>query len=251
MTETLFESEGRLGFGVTLDVYSGPFDVLLGLISKKKLDITEVALAEVTDDFIEYAHARAEFDLSTASEFLLIASTLLALKASRLLPATEDDEEDIELLEARDVLFAKLLQYRAYKELAVDVARAIATNLLAAPRDVPLEPHFAKLLPEVDIPVGIDGLAALATAAFTRDTSVPTVSLDHLHAPTVSVESQVTELTARLRGRTLSFAELCADAPNAATVVSRFLAVLELLRQGSVSVDQEYTLGELVVSWNE
>ena len=248
MMESLFD-ESKIGFDVTLDVFTGPFEVLLSLIAKKKLDITDVALAEVTDEFIEFAHKRAEFDLSTASEFLLIASTLLALKAARLLPATEEDEEDLELLEARDLLFAKLLQYRAYKELSIEFARTLAEQSLAAPRDVPLEPAFATLLPDVEL-VSPAALAALAHAAFTRDREVPMIGLGHLHHPTVSVESQVAELTGRLKGRPgLSFRELCADAGNAATVVARFLAVLELLKDSKVDIEQTRVLGELVVSW--
>lgn len=250
MKETLFD-ESKLGFDVTLDIFTGPFEVLLSLIAKKKLDITDVALAEVTDEFIDYAHQRADFDLSTASEFLLIASTLLALKASRLLPSSVDEEEDIELLEARDLLFAKLLQYRAYKELSLVVARQLAENSLAAPRDIPLDPEFARLLPEVEFSISPEGLAALAHAAFTRRHEVPNIGLTHLHSPTVSVESQVTELTARLKGRpALSFKELCADAPNAATVVSRFLAILDMLRHGDINVSQDRVLGELLVEWN-
>lgn len=248
MKESLFD-ESKIGFDVTLDVFSGPFEVLLSLIAKKKLDITDVALAEVTDEFIAFANRRAEFDLSSASEFLLVASTLLALKASRLLPQTEDDDEDLELLEARDLLFAKLLQYRAYKELSLQLARTLAEQSLAAPRDVPLEPQLAGLMPEVDL-VSPDALAALAHAAFTRDHEAPTIGLAHLHHPSVSVESQVLELTGRLKGRPgLSFRELCADAGNVATVVARFLAVLDLLKDSKVDIEQTDVLGELVVSW--
>lgn len=248
--ETLFETEGTLGFDVSLDIFSGPFDVLLSLIAKRRLDITDVALAEVTDEFLAHARARAEMDLSQASEFLLIASTLLALKAARLLPSEQDHDEDLELLEARDLLFAKLLQYKAYKDLAVLITRTLAENSLAVPRDVPLEQEFAALMPEIDLRITPEGLAVLARRALERDTSVPEIRLDHLHAPLVSVDSQVEVLRVRLAGRgAVTFRDLCDDAPSAAAVVARFLAVLELLRQRSVDIRQDAALSELEVRW--
>src|SRR5690625_520242 len=143
------------GFAVNLENFSGPFDLLLSLIAKHQLDITEIALAQVTDEFIAHLAGQAEFDLGQASEFLVVAATLLDLKAARLLPrGAVDDEEDLELLEARDLLFARLLQYRAYKEVAGDLERRWALGTRSFPRSVPLEPHFAALLPELVIRVG-------------------------------------------------------------------------------------------------
>ena len=248
--ESLFETEGSLGFDVTLDVYSGPFDVLLSLIAKRRLDVTDIALAEVTDEFLLHARARAEMDLSQASEFVVVASTLLALKAARLLPSTEDDEDDLELLEARDLLFAKLLQYKAYKDLAHLVARTLAENSLAVPRDVPLEDEYAALMPDVSLTITPEGLAELARQALERDDALPEISISHLHDPLVSVESQVDVLRVKLAGgRTVSFRDLCDDAPTAATIVARFLAVLNLLKERSVSIRQESALAELEVAW--
>lgn len=248
--ESLFDTESSLGFDVTLDVFSGPFDVLLSLIAKRQLDVTDIALAEVTDEFLAHARARAEMDLSQASEFLVIASTLLALKAARLLPSTEDDEEDLELLEARDLLFAKLLQYKAYKDLATLIARTLAENSLSVARDVPLEQEFANLMPEVQLTVSPEGLAELARQVLERDTAEPTIGLSHLHDPLVSVESQIDVLAVKLAGgRSVSFRELCADAPTAATVVARFLAVLDLLRNGRIAISQEQALSKLEVAW--
>lgn len=249
--ESLFETEGTLGFDVSLDVFSGPFDVLLSLIAKRRLDITDVALAEVTDEFLAHARARAEMDLSQASEFLVVASTLLALKAARLLPSAQDDEEDLELLEARDLLFAKLLQYKAYKDLATIITGTLAENALAVPRDVPLEAQFAALMPEVELRITPEGLAELARQALERDTSAPEIGLTHLHAPLVSVESQVDLLRGRLNaGGPLTFTELCRDAPTAATVVARFLALLDLLRESRIAIRQDEALAELEVEWS-
>lgn len=248
--ESLFDQESSLGFDVTLDVFSGPFDVLLSLIAKRKLDITEIALAEVTDEFLEHARARADMDLSQASEFLVIASTLLALKAARLLPSTEDDEEDLELLEARDLLFAKLLQYKAYKDLATVVSRTLTENARAVGRDVPLEDEFATVIPEIQLTITPEGLAELARQILERDRSEPTIGLSHLHDPLVSVESQVEVLKARLAGgKPVTFRDLCADAPTAATVVALFLAVLDQLREGNIQIHQEQALSELEVRW--
>lgn len=248
--ESLFDQESALGFDVTLDVYSGPFDVLLSLIAKRQLDITEIALAEVTDEFLAHARARAEMDLSQASEFLVIASTLLALKAARLLPSTEEDEEDLELLEARDLLFAKLLQYKAYKDLASLVARTLADNDRAVGREVPMEEEFTKIIPDVQLTITPEGLAELARQILERDRTEPTIGLSHLHDPLVSVESQVLVLRQKLAGgKPVSFRELCVDAPTTATIVALFLAVLDQLREGTVTIHQERALADLEVRW--
>lgn len=244
---SLFEQEGSFGFDVELDVFAGPFDVLLSLIAKRKLDITEVALAEVTDEFLEHARAAAEFDLAQASEFLVVAATLLALKAQRLLPQDADDEEDLELLEARDLLFAKLLQHRAYRDLALLIARRMAETSLAVPRSVPLEPSLRGLMPDPILP-GPAGLLELAQAVFDRDRSEPQIILSHLHDPLVPVESQVEIIEDKLAGSgEMSFAQLCADAPTTATVISRFLAVLQLLVRRRVRISQDRALGDLII----
>ncbi|MFY9262990.1 MAG: segregation/condensation protein A [Actinomycetaceae bacterium] len=243
--EDLFTS-GQ-GFAVDLDVFSGPFEVLLSLIAKRKLDVTEVALAEVTDDFLAFVREQDEVDLSNLSEFLVVAATLLDLKAARLLPRDESEEEDLELLEARDLLFAKLLQYRAFKQVAVVFAQRLSEQSLAYARDVPLEKHFKEALPEVDLRLTLDDLAFLAARTFNR--SQPTVPFDHLHDPLVPVHSQVATLRERLIvGDRVSFSQLCSDARNIPTVISRFLAVLELLRSGEVDIDQEGPLAPLFVT---
>ena len=241
------------GFQVHLDVFEGPFDLLLALISKHKLDITEIALSAVTDEFIGYIRALADgWDLDQASYFLVVAATLLDLKAARLLPSGEvDDEEDLALLEARDLLFARLLQYRAYKEVADVLAGALATAGRRYPRRVPMEPQFAELLPEVLLGIGAQELAAIAARVLTPRRP-PLVSTAHLHVPKTSVREQAEILLARLRKlRRATFRQLIADCAGTYEVVARFLAVLELYRDGLVSLDQVDPLGDLFLSWTD
>ncbi|MEV3951465.1 segregation/condensation protein A [Streptomyces halstedii] len=238
-------------FTVRLVNFEGPFDLLLQLISKHKLDVTEVALSKVTDEFM--AHIRAmgpDWDLDQTTEFLVVAATLLDLKAARLLPTAEvEDEADLALLEARDLLFARLLQYRAYKRVAEIFQDRLDSEARRHPRTVGLEPHHAELLPEVVISIGPDGFARLAVKAM-RPRPEPQVYVDHIHAPLVSVREQAEVVVARLRaeGET-SFRALTEDAPDTLTVVARFLALLELYREKAVALDQEEALGELLVRW--
>jgi len=239
------------GFQVHLDVFEGPFDLLLALISRHKLDITEIALSSVTDEFIGYIGALAGgWDLDQASYFLVVAATLLDLKAARLLPAGEvDDEEDLALLEARDLLFARLLQYRAYKEVASLLAGRIAAEGRRYPRRVLMEPRFAELLPEVLIGIGAAEFAAIA-ARVLAPRLPPTVSTAHLHVPRTSVREQAEILLARLRSlRRATFRQLIADCAGTYEVVARFLAALELYRDGRVSLDQVAPFGDLYLSW--
>jgi segregation and condensation protein A len=241
------------GFQVHLDVFEGPFDLLLALISKHKLDITEIALSSVTDEFIGYIRALAgDWDLDQASYFLVVAATLLDLKAARLLPAGEvDDEEDLALLEARDLLFARLLQYRAYKEVAEVFAGKIATEGRRYPRRVAMEPRFAELLPEVLIGIGATEFAVIA-ARVLAPRELPVVSTAHLHVPKTSVREQAEILLARLRSlRRATFRQLIADCAGTYEVVARFLAALELYRDGRISFDQVAPLGDLYLSWTE
>ncbi|WP_407286020.1 segregation and condensation protein A [Streptomyces sp. BP-8] len=242
---------GEATFTLRLDNFEGPFDLLLQLISRHKLDVTEVALSKVTDEFM--AHIRAmgpDWDLDQTTEFLVVAATLLDLKAARLLPAAEvEDEADLALLEARDLLFARLLQYRAYKRIADIFSGRLADEARRRPRTVGLEPHHAELLPEVVISIGAEGFARLAVKAM-QPKAKPQVYVDHIHAPLVSVREQAEVVMARLRevGES-TFQELVADAPDTLTVVARFLALLELYRERAVMLDQEEALGALTVRW--
>ena len=236
------------GFSVSLGVFDGPFDLLLKLISKHELDITEVALSKVTDEFIAYIKALGG-DLEQTTHFLLVASTLLDLKTARLLPQGDvEDEEDLALLEARDLLFARLMQYRAFKQVASLIATRLEEEQRRHPRSVTLEPRFADLLPEVIVSVGPEDLARLAAAAL-EPKPVPVLSLAHLHAPRVSVREQAHLVVDRLRReQSLTFRSLTADA-DLATTVARFLAVLELFREGAVAFDQATPLGDLHLRW--
>jgi segregation and condensation protein A len=245
------QGSGPAGFEVHLAVFEGPFDLLLGLISKHKLDITEVALSQVTDEFIAYIRARADgWDLDQASYFLLVAATLLDLKAARLLPSGEvEDEEDLALLEARDLLFARLLQYRAYKEVAAVFAGRMTVQGRRFARRVPMEPQFAELLPEVLLGLGAAEFAAIAARTL-APRPAPVVSTDHLHVPQTTVREQVAILAGRLsRVGRATFRRLSADCLGTYEIVARFLALLDLYREGSVSFDQVTPLGELYVTW--
>jgi segregation and condensation protein A len=242
---------GASSFEVHLAVFEGPFDLLLGLISKHKLDITEVALSQVTDEFIAYIRARAEgWDLDQASYFLLVAATLLDLKAARLLPAGEvEDEEDLALLEARDLLFARLLQYRAFKEVAATFAGQMAVQGRRFARRVPMEPRFAQLLPEVLLGLGPAEFARIAALTL-APRPAPVVDTDHIHVPRTSVREQAGILVGRLRTQVrATFAELTTDCAGTYEVVARFLALLDLFQTGNVSFEQRVPLGELVVTW--
>ncbi|MFI6105640.1 segregation and condensation protein A [Streptomyces sp. NPDC051310] len=241
--------DGR--FTVRLANFEGPFDLLLQLIAKHKLDVTEVALSKVTDEFM--AHIRAmgpDWDLDQTTEFLVVAATLLDLKAARLLPAAEvEDEADLALLEARDLLFARLLQYRAYKQVADIFSERLQSEGRRYPRTVGLEPHHAELLPDVVISIGAEGFARLAVKAM-QPKARPQVYVDHIHAPLVSVREQAGIVAALLRERgEASFRDLAADAPDTLTVVARFLALLELYREKAVALEQDDPLGELTVRW--
>jgi segregation and condensation protein A len=240
-------------FEVRLDNFEGPFDLLLSLISKHKLDITEVSLSRVTDEFIAHVKAGSSdgsWDLEQTSSFLLVASTLLDLKSARLLPQGEiEDEEDLALLEARDLLFARLLQYRAFKQVAAVLESRLAGESRRHPRAVGLEERYAGLLPEVLIGIGLDAFAELAAKAL-EPKPEPELSLQHIHAPAVSVREQAELVVERLRRTgTMTFRALCGDAPDMLTTVARFLALLELFRENAVAFDQVSPLGELTVRW--
>ncbi len=240
-------------FRVHLAEFQGPFDLLLSLIARHKLDVTTLALSQVTDDFIAYIRAQgSDWDLDAASEFLLIAATLLDLKAARLLPSAEvEDEEDLALLEARDLLFARLLQYRAYKQIAAGLSEWYAHGSLRHPRSVPLEPEFRDLLPELVFALTPEQFAKLAVKAMTPKVP-PQVSIAHIHQIQVSVREQAAIVVEKLRVlRTATFQTLVADAPDTLHVVARFLALLELFRERAVGFDQDQSAAyaELTVHW--
>ena len=248
-------TDGRVsGFSLHLDNFDGPFDLLLQLISRHKMDITEIALGTVTNEFISYIkqleNSENGWDLDKTTEFLVVAATLLDLKAAKLLPSGQiDDEADLALLEARDLLFARLLQYRAFKELSAIFAERIEREEKSFARLVALEPHFAQLLPEVLIGVGAQRFAAIANRVLTPKTT-PTFSIEHIHRPLVSVAEQALKVVEHLRRASrVTFRAFIADADSTLVVVARFLALLELYKEGVVRFEQVISLGELQISW--
>jgi segregation and condensation protein A len=252
--ENPVESAPEKGFNVHLTNFDGPFDLLLQLISRHKLDITEVSLSLVTDEFISFIRRLEEsgegWMLDQATEFLVIAATLLDLKAARLLPSGEiEDEEDLAILEARDILFARLLQYRAFKEIAAEFQERILAADKSFPRVVALDPALAALLPEVLIGVGAARFAAIAERVLTPK-SPPVVAVEHLHSALVSVaEESRLVVDALRRSKVLSFRNLVQGADSTLVVVARFLALLDLYRQGALRFEQVVALGELQISW--
>lgn len=237
-------------FHVRLDNFDGPFDLLLQLISRRRLDITEVALAQVTDEFVDHIGALgAQWDLEQTSHFLVVAATLLDLKAARLLPAGEvEDHEDLELLEARDLLFARLLQYRAFKQVAAWVSGRLDSEVGRLPRPGGLEEYFSGLMPEVVLDRDRDAFARLAATALTPREAAE-VSLTHLHAPQVSVREEARVIVSRLRAAGRLTFDALTEGVDRLTVVARFLALLELFRQRAVAFDQPAPLATLTVVW--
>jgi len=254
-TEVLSSNnDTQAAFSVHLSNFEGPFDLLLQLISRHKMDVTEVALSVVTDDFIAYIRAlegsEDGWDLEKTTEFLVVAATLLDLKAARLLPSGEiEDEGDLALLEARDLLFARLLQYRAFKSIAAIFSERLAREERSFARVVALEAQFSTLLPEVLIGVGPERFAAIAQRVLSPKVT-PTVGVAHIHAPLVSVAEEAIVIVNELRRTGKStFRHLISDASSVLVVVARFLALLELYREGVVRFEQVIALGELAITW--
>lgn len=240
-------------FRVSLDVFDGPFDLLLNLIGRHELDITEVSLSLVTDEFVAYLatiEGQGLTQLDRASEFLVVAATLLDLKIASLLPQGEAvDAEEIALLEARDLLFARLLQYRAFKEASAWFRERLDAEGLRHARAVPLDAQFRDRVPELKWTLSLQDFAAIATLAFTPK-EIPVVGLDHLHAPLVSIREQAAIVVSILRGGgSHRFRELIAGVAERGVVVARFLAALELYRRSAVTFEQAEPLGELHLQW--
>lgn len=240
------------GFRVSVGEFEGPFDLLLSLISKHELDITEISLSVVTDEFIQYLNQLdLEHELDQATEFLVVAATLLDLKVAGLLPQGEVvDAEDAALFEARDLLFARLLQYRAFKQVAEFFGEHLEAESTRHARVVRLEERFRTQVPELIWTTSVDDFAALAMLAL-APREIPVVGLDHLHAPLVSIREQAQLVVTKLReGKPMTFRELIADAAVAGVVVARFLAVLELYRHAAITFDQDEPLGDLTITWS-
>ena len=247
----LNEVEVNAGFAVSLGNFEGPFDLLLNLISKHQMDITEVSLSRVTDEFIAYLKGLDDAEeMEQASEFLVVAATLLDLKIASLLPKGEVvDPEDLATFEARDLLFARLLQYRAFKEIAAWFNTALTLEARRIPREVRLEERFKNRKPELVWVTSLAEFAKLAEDTLTPR-EIPAVGLTHLHAPRVSIREQAAEVVRMLRGRKpLTFRDLIGGLTDRSQVIARFLAILELFRMTAISFEQESPLGDLTLTW--
>ncbi len=245
------EPERSVGFAVSLGNFDGPFDLLLTLISKHEMNITEISLSKVTDEFIRYLKSLDDHEeLEQASEFLVIAATLLDLKIAGLLPKGEVvDAEDVALLEARDLLFARLLQYRAFKEISSWFSTALTLEAMRTAREVRVEERFQKQKPELVWSLTLEDFGRLAEETLTPRL-IPSIGLTHLHAPRISIREQATEVIAMLRKSTgLTFRDLIGSVKDRAIVVARFLAVLELYRLSAISFEQDSPLGDLKLAW--
>ena len=250
-SELIDGADRSAGFALNIGNFDGPFDLLLSLISKHEMDITEVALSKVTDEFISYLKTLDEAqELEQATEFLVIAATLLDLKIAGLLPKGEVvDADDVALLEARDLLFARLLQYRAFKDVSAWFADSFASELGRTPREVQVEERFREQKPELNWTMSLDEFSRLAEEVLTPKL-IPNVGLTHLHAPRVSIREQAAEVISILRrSPKVTFREVIASVSDRAVVVARFLAVLELYRYNAIAFEQESPLGDLLISW--
>jgi len=249
-TEPIIRENSVDKFNVKLNQFEGPFDLLLSLIAKHELEVTALALHIVTDDFLQYIKNQgSEWDLDEATEFLVIAATLLDLKTARLLPSGEvEDEEDIARLEARDLLFARLMQYKAFKDVSLWLNDQLGIESKRYARSVSLEPQFANLLPEVLLGLGPNELARLAAKAMEVKT-IPSISLSHLHAPAVSLREQAGIIVERLRRVGATTFRSLISGVEVPVVVARFLAVLELFRESQITLEQESPLADLYIRW--
>ena len=249
-TEPIIRENSVDKFNVKLNQFEGPFDLLLSLIAKHELEVTALALHIVTDEFLQYIKNQgSEWDLDEATEFLVIAATLLDLKTARLLPSGEvEDEEDIARLEARDLLFARLMQYKAFKDVSIWLNDQLSIESKRFARSVSLEPQFANLLPEVLLGLGPNELARLAAKAMEVKT-IPSISLSHLHAPAVSVREQAGIIVERLRRVGATTFRSLISGVEVPVVVARFLAVLELFRESQITLEQESPLADLYIRW--
>ena len=239
------------GFSLSLGNFDGPFDLLLSLISKHELDITEIALSKVTDEFISYLKTLDEDEeLEQASEFLVVAATLLDLKIAGLLPKGEVvNPEDVAMLEARDLLFARLLQYRAFKDISAWFNSSFNLEVTRTARDVRVEERFREQKPELVWTISLEDFSRLAEEVMTPKV-IPGVGLTHLHAPRVSIREQAAEVITMLRGKSsLTFRDIIGAVKDRAVVVARFLAVLELYRLSAIAFEQDSPLGDLTITW--
>lgn len=238
-------------YEVQLDVFHGPFDLLLQLIAKRRLDVTEVDLADITRDFLASLEGIDQLDLETATRFLVVAATLIELKAARLLPREQQEELEDLLGEARDMLYARLLEYRAFRDAARDLRERLAQHGDHHGRDVPLDPVWRRLVPDADLAIGVEDLARLGALA-TAPRPEPTIRLDHIRHSFISIQDAAGRvLDAVLApGDTTAFASLVSGQRRGDAIVY-FLAMLELYKLGHLDLAQPDHRGELTLERRE
>ncbi|MFR3543073.1 MAG: segregation and condensation protein A [Bifidobacterium longum] len=253
------EESSTSGFQVNLEVYSGPFDALLGMIANNKLELTEVSLSSITEEFLTYVRG-LDFtkNMDEASAFLDIASILVEAKSVAILPGGEDsqhDEQSLEVLRERDLLFARLLQYRAYKQAAGDFRARIAANAGRFPHPAAMDEGIAAMLPELVWTLTPLELAQLA-AQVIANAPASEVSIHQLHVPLVDLRAQSLVVRDRLiaalesKGdQSMSFSELTRDCTSRIEVVARFMAVLVFFKQGVLQYQQDGPFAELHLRW--
>lgn len=234
-------------YEVHLEVFQGPFDLLLQLIAKRKLDVTQVDLADITQDFLSSLKGIDQLDLETATRFLVVAATLVELKAARLLPREQQDELEDLLGEARDMLYARLLEYRAFRDAARDLQARLEVHGDHHGRDAPLDPVWRRLVPDADLAVGIEDLARLAALA-TAPRPEPTIRIDHIRRSFISIQDAAGRVLDAVMhpGDTTAFVELVTGQRRGDAIVF-FLAMLELYKLGHLDLEQPDHHGELTV----
>lgn len=239
-----------MSYQVKLEVYEGPFDLLLNLIARRQVEVTEIDLADITADFVaELGEGIEQLDLETATRFLVVAATLIELKAARLLPAEERDEIEDLLGDARDLLYARLLEYRAFRDIARIFSHRLDQHDGLVGRDVPLEPWIQRLVPETRLPIDAAGLAALAAAVTTKPPAAA-IDLSHVRRSYLTIREAALQVLGSLpdpNGQPVAFHRLSAGRERGDRVVL-FLALLELFKLGHVDLDQPDHRGPLDIT---
>lgn len=242
-----------MSYRVRIDAYQGPFDLLLQLVSKQKVDIGSISVSQIADQYLEEVERMQELDLDVASDFLVVAATLLQIKAASLIPKERrdevdlDDEEfsDLTPEETRDILVARLLNYKKFKNAAAALGARMEAESRMHPRHAGIEEEFLGLMPDYLSGVTLHGLAVIcADIAARRQTFL--LEAEHIAAVPISMERHVEGIYRTMRNRTArTFSELVGDEPTSELVVVTFLAVLELYKRGVISIEQSETFGEM------
>jgi segregation and condensation protein A len=233
-------------YQIKLDIFEGPFDLLLDLIDKQKLDIYDIPIARITEEYLVYLRKMKELNLDIASEFILMAITLIEIKTSSLLPATEEPEKDeISPQEAREMLVARLIEYKKFKNASSELAKRTYQYGHIYPREAPLEERFARLQPDFLQDVSLLDLARIYQSILLR---TPRLDFSHMSPIVISVEERMQAVAERLKeARSFTFRELTSSCENRIEIIVTFLAILELFKAGMVYLDQSETFGELRV----